>query len=381
MNFKNLKAGLNTPAYYFDLDEFKSQVNKVKSILKDIPLTYSIKANPFLLFDLPKNLKYVEVCSPGELKICKKAEIPGSKIIYSGVNKEEVDILESLEYKAEILTAESLKHLQIEQNLCSKLNIKQKVILRLTSGNQFGMSKEDIFEILSNQSKYQNIEFYGIHYYSGTQKKTKNIKKDFEYLDDFLKEIKAKFDFEIKLLEYGPGLAIDYFSSDFEEKEDNYLSQLEEILKEYENYPIGIEMGRFLASSCGTYATKVMDIKENNNTKYAIIDGGVHHIKYYGQTMAMKIPQMKVYNSDLQDNENYCICGSLCTVADVLVREVELPKLKENDIILFMRCGAYSITENSALFLSRNMPKVFLYDEKIGLKLVRDEIKTWEFNY
>ena len=76
----------------------------------------------------------------------------------------------------------------------------------------------------------------------------------------------------------------------------------------------------------------------------------------------------------------YCICGSLCTVADVLVREVELPKISRGDVILFHCCGAYSVTEGSALFLSRKLPDVYLYSEATGLKMMRGFIETADIN-
>lgn len=47
---------------------------------------------------------------------------------------------------------------------------------------------------------------------------------------------------------------------------------------------------------------------------------------------------------------DYTLCGSLCTVADVLVREVKLKKLEIGDILEFAHCGAYSVTEAPALF-------------------------------
>lgn len=143
--------------------------------------------------------------------------------------------------------------------------------------------------------------------------------------------------------------------------------------------PLGIEMGRYLAAPCGTYASRVMDIKNNSDTNYIICDGGIHHLKYHGQTMAMQIPEMEVLNTSAE-TKPYCICGSLCTVADVLVREVELPIVSRNDVILFHRCGAYSVTEGSALFLSRKMPEVYLYNEAVGLEKMRGFISTASIN-
>lgn len=371
---------ISTPAFYFDTDVFHNRVEFVKMELPQIPLTFSIKANPFLLNCLPDEIRHVEVCSHGELKICKAYNIPGSRIIYSGVNKEVEDVTEAIEYGVDIATAESMLHVELEQEAAQKTDKKQKVILRLTSGNQFGMSEEDVLSILTDHAKYPNLDIYGIHYYSGTQKKKRQIDKDFEKLDAALSRLREKTGFVPRLVEMGPGFSVDYFNPPYDETEEATLMENKDtILAFAEKYPLGIEMGRYLAAPCGTYATKVMDIKNNNDTDYIICDGGIHHLKYYGQTMAMQVPEMEVLNTSTEAKP-YCICGSLCTVADVLVREVELPVVSKNDVILFHRCGAYSVTEGSALFLSRKIPEVYLYNEANGLEKMRSFVDTAVIN-
>ena len=371
---------ISTPAFYFDADVFQNRVEFVKMELPEIPLTFSIKANPFLLNCLPDEIRHVEVCSPGELKICKAYNIPGSKIIYSGVNKEAEDVAEAIEYGVDIATAESMLHVELEQEAAKKLDKKQRVILRLTSGNQFGMSEEDILSILTNQTKYPNLDIYGIHYYSGTQKKKRQIDKDFAKLDAALSRFREKTGFAPKLVEMGPGFPVEYFNPPYDESEEATLIENKDtILAFAEKYPLGIEMGRYFAASCGTYATKVMDVKNNGDIHYLICDGGIHHLKYYGQTLAMQVPELEVLNTSAEAKP-YCICGSLCTVADVLVREVELPIVSRNDVILFHRCGAYSVTEGSALFLSRKIPEVYLYSEVGGLEKMRSFVDAAAIN-
>ena len=371
---------ISTPAFYFDTDVFHNRVKFVKMELPQIPLTFSIKANPFLLNCLPDEIRHVEVCSPGELKICKAYNIPGSRIIYSGVNKEVEDVTEAIEYGVDIATAESMLHVELEQEAAQKTDKKQKVILRLTSGNQFGMSEEDVLSILADHAKYPNLDIYGIHYYSGTQKKKRQIDKDFEKLDAALSRLREKTGFVPRLVEMGPGFPVDYFNPPYDESEKAALIENKDtILAFAEKYPLGIEMGRYFSASCGTYATKVMDVKNNANIDYIICDGGIHHLKYYGQTLAMQVPEMEILNTSAEAKP-YCICGSLCTVADVLVREVELPVVSKNDVILFHRCGAYSVTEGSSLFLSRKIPEVYLYNEADGLEKMRSFVDTAVIN-
>ena len=371
-----MDKAFKTPSFTFNTDTFVSQIRRVKQTLGDLPLTYSVKANAFLLSALPEEIAFVEVCSPGELQICKQAGIPGERIIYSGVNKELCDVTEAIGCGAHLVTAESLKHLALEQEAAQTLGIRQKVLLRLSSGNQFGMSERDLHAALSGT--YPDLIFWGIHYYSGTQKKTRQILKDMEKLKSCLERLRESTGFVPQLVEYGPGLPVAYFG---EELPLDPLDEIAPTLKSFaQHYPLGIEMGRYLSSGCGTYAARVMDIKETDEVNYVILDGGIHHLKYYGQMMAMQVPELEVLDA-LPGEKDYCLCGSLCTVADVLVRNVRLPVLHEGSVLLFKNCGAYAVTDGSSLFLSRQLPAVYLTDDAGARVCKRDLCDTFGINF
>lgn len=399
-----------TPYYVFDTDEFAKRAAMIRAALdckggRRIPLCFSIKANPFLLHRLPEGLDHVEVCSPGELEICIALGVKPESIIYSGVMKEKCDIERAVSYGAGILTCESIRHATLISEVMLECiqegayeaefaETKAHVILRLTSGNQFGMSLDDIEYIISHPDEFKGITVIGIHYYSGTQKSLRKINKDLEKIKSALVMLKDKYSFEPQLVEYGPGLCVEYFEEDWQEKEKQSLDEAAEVLREFaEEYPLGIEMGRFLAASCGKYYTQVKDLKSTGDANYAILDGGINHLNYFGQRMAMQVPPIKVYGGEVSENEekpgveltqmpdaDYTLCGSLCTVADVLVREVKLKKLEIGDILEFAHCGAYSVTEAPALFLSRQLPAIYAYSKGCGYECLREHIPAAEIN-
>ena len=399
-----------TPYYVFDTDEFAKRAAMIRAALdckggRRIPLCFSIKANPFLLHRLPEGLDHVEVCSPGELEICIALGVKPESIIYSGVMKEKCDIERAVSYGAGILTCESIRHAAlISEVMLERMpegaheaefaETKTHVILRLTSGNQFGMSLEDIEYIMSHPDEFKGIAVMGIHYYSGTQKSLRKINKDLEKIKSALSVLKEKYSFEPQLVEYGPGLCVEYFEDDWQEREKQSLDEAAEVLREFAvEYPLGIEMGRFLAASCGKYYTQVEDLKSTGDANYAILDGGIHHLNYFGQRMAMQVPPIKVYAGEVSENEertgvkftelpdtDYTLCGSLCTVADVLVREVRLKKLELGDVLEFGHCGAYSVTEAPALFLSRQLPAIYAYSKEYAYECLREHIPAAEIN-
>lgn len=377
---------IKTPCYLFDYDVLNSHLdNMLKIAGKHVEFCYAMKANPYLINDIDRKIKKIEVCSPGELEICRYYDIPGEHIIFSGVNKTKEDIEMAFSYPVDIITIESWKHFELVLDYCRERQCQAKILLRMTSGAQFGMEKKQIEEIISNRNEYSFLQIIGIHYFAGTQKK--KIEKDKEELDElskFLKELRIQYDYSPELLEYGPGLSVPYFEGDnFDQIYDNLQVLIEYVKKLELSCKVAFELGRFMVSQAGIYCTTVDDIKRNNEKNFCLVDGGIHQLNYYGQNMAMRTPiivHIKKNSIIKQDIQEWCICGSLCTFADVLVRKVELDDLKIGDAFAFYNAGAYSVTEAPFLFLSRRMPEIYGYTESKGFVLVRKEINSHEIN-
>lgn len=365
-----------TPSFVFDVSHLKNRMKRIKEIVgKEIHLCYSIKANPFLIPAMLDLVKKVEVCSPGELLICKRLNVPGEKIIYSGVNKTYNDIEEAVRNNSEIYTAESILHVELLNQVANKFQKKLSVLLRLNAGNQFGMSKDDLFSVIKNRKDYKEIEIVGIHFFAGTQRKKINKqKKELLMLKELYKEIFEKYNLKLEKLEYGPGLSVPLFETDDFIDTLLPIKELAESLKEVTTWTeLTIEMGRFYVTETGYYLTTVMDQKSNKEINYSILDGGMNHLNYFGQIMGMKTPVIKHLKQIRKEiNEKWYLCGSLCTTSDIIACQVELNNLEKKDILAFCNVGAYSVTEGIFMFLSRLMPRIILYDQELGSKLVRD---------
>lgn len=371
---QDIAASFATPAFIFDADEFGRRAKNVKSAIGGASLCYSIKANPFLLACLPKEIDRVEVCSPGELAICRRVGVDPSTVVYSGVNKGSEDIAEAIEYGAELLTAESLRQLGLINAAALAAGKRVRVALRLTSGNQFGMDSENLKRAVAEKGSYEGVDIVAIHYYSGTQKKKLAVvEKELAELEELAEELEKRFGLSGISLEYGPGLPADYFGDDPEGRDMAVLAEAGAMIAAVAaRRSVTVEFGRFLASPCGTYLTAAADIKNNNGENVVICDGGINHLKYYGQTMAMQTPPITLLGDHGEKTEDYTLCGSLCTTADILVRKATLPALSVGDVLAFGRCGAYSVTEGIGLFLSRQLPRIVLHSERGGNRLLRD---------
>lgn len=374
MNVENIQ----TPAYVFDVDRLIYQIRKIKGFFgKNVSICFAIKANPFVTGAIKDEADCFEVCSPGEFRICERAGIPPEKIVLSGVYKNEDDIKRIVKICKEnaVYTVESPMQAELLDSVAKEDGLSLRVLLRLTSGNQFGMDEQTILKIIENRNK-SALDIIGIQYYSGTQKREEKIIKEVEYLNDFIKKTE-KNGFNFSRIEYGAGLKVGYFQNENIDEETE-LDILYRTLFLFGEKKITLEFGRFLVADCGSYYTEVVDIKNNDGVNYAIVNGGINHLNYYGQTMAMKLPFYKQFGSNGEESE-WTVCGSLCTTADVLVKNLPLKTLRVGDVIRFDKVGAYSVTEGLYLFLSRDLPSVYLRQNG-NLTLVRKSMQTDKIN-
>lgn len=400
---KEIAIKCGTPSYIFDTDELCARIDAMQQILGcGVTVCYAMKANPFLISVLDKKLDKFEVCSPGEFAICEKEGINREKIVLSGVNKEKKDILYTMKTGAVgIYTVESLNQLELINSCAVECGIKVKVLIRVTSGNQFGINERQVYEIADRKDELKGIIIEGIQCYSGTQKKKlSQIEAEVVWLQAIAHTCETEHGVKFNEIEYGPGLSVDYFVTDKCDAMNTDFDELKEfavMIKEMsEKFNVTLEMGRYIAATCGILISRIADMKMNDTTRYAIIDSGINHINYYGQAMAMKKPrcefipmeytegfadgtdhEVEVYSQGVQP---YNICGSLCTVGDVIVKNLELKDAKIGDMIAFYNIGAYSVTEGIYLFLSRRMPAIVLYSKKTGYRIVRNPVDTFLIN-
>lgn len=375
----------HTPAYVFSEAAFAARAAQVKEAFGErVHLCFSIKANPFLLTCLPDVFEKIEVCSPGELTICERTHADMAKVIYSGVNKGAADVNRAIEDGVGTFTAESRLHLALINDAAMRAGRVAPLLLRLTAGSQFGMDADVVRDIIAHRADYPGVAIVGIHFFSGTmKKKAVLIEKELRKVLSFMDGVESDLGFRLKKLEYGTGLAVDYFSPDADALEAERLAAVAPVIREAgEHYDTTVEMGRFFAAPCGAYVTSVMDAKTNEDVNYAILDGGLHQVKYDGQIQGMQTPVIRHLPKGENGGEEqpWTLCGSLCTTADVLARGVPFKGLSIGDRLAFTRVGAYSCMEGMSIFLSRDLPAIYLHTKGGALKTLREPLLADTFN-
>lgn len=374
-----------TAFYVFDIGKLKARIAHLQAALPpEVVLCYAVKANTFITKELIDTIHRFEVCSPGEAEICRAVGVPSENMVISGVYKTP-EVMEAMVADPSfhpIYTVESLEQYELFRRLAQQYDRTLPLLLRLTNGSQFGINKGDIEAIVARRGETPEIDLLGIQFFSGTQKTSlKKLKREVGKLDDLLTLLEEKYGFVAQELEYGPGFPVNYFQSD-ELDEAELLAGFSELLHDMTHHPkITLELGRSIAASCGTYYTHIVDLKRNQEQNYALVDGGMHHLVYFGQHMAMKQPFFHVCGKEhLPATDQWNLCGSLCSMNDVMTKQSQLPDLALGDVLAFENAGAYCMTEGISLFLSRDIPAVYLLLENGTAVQVRKAFDTATLN-
>ncbi len=374
-----------TAFYVFDIGKLKARIAHLQAALPpEVVLCYAVKANTFITKELIDTIHRFEICSPGEAEICRGVGVPSENMVISGVYKTP-EVMEAMVADPgfhPIYTVESLEQYELFRRLAKEYGRTLPLLLRLTNGSQFGINKADIEAIVARRGETPEVDLLGIQFFSGTQKTSlKKLKREVGKLDDLLTLLEEKYGFVAQELEYGPGFPVSYFQSD-ELDEAELLSGFSELLHDMTHHPkVTLELGRSIAASCGTYYTHIVDLKRNQEQNYALVDGGMHHLVYFGQHMAMKQPFFHVCGKeDLPATDQWNICGSLCSMNDVMTKQSPLPDLALGDVLAFENAGAYCMTEGISLFLSRDIPAVYLLLENGTAVQVRKAFDTATLN-
>lgn len=376
-----------SPFYIYDLDMLTKEITRFRNALGDsVNICFAMKANPFVVGHMSGIADRIEVCSMGEFKICKELGIAPEKLLISGVLKEIKDLPEITEYCGTkgVYTAESLQQFEYLAEWSLKQTEEVHIYPRLTSGNQFGVNQEDICRMIRLKAQYPMLHIDGIHYFSGTQKKTSRItEKELTMLDAFFERLETEEGFRVESLEYGPGVGVSYFQG----KEVPLFTEegLQEISALLQNMKwkgqVTLEMGRALSALCGYYVTRIKDVKTNEGIHYCIVDGGCHQLNYDGQIRGMYLPNIQIFPENNEEEEKeWTVCGSLCTINDVLCTGFKAKGLSVGTHLVFERVGAYSSMEGMALFLSHELPGVVIYSKENGWQEARKKTATYPFN-
>lgn len=402
-----LAEQFGTPLYVFDEEEIRHAIRAYKKAFSEsyprFQIAYAGKA--FLCAAMCRLVEeeglWLDVVSGGEYFVAQQSGFPADRIIFHGNNKTDSERLLALQGgvgRWVIDSFEELEHLLEEGKRYAHGRIP--VFFRITPGidphthayittgkvdSKFGFPLlEGIAErAIALALTSAHLEVRGLHCHIGSQIQTiEPFLKAAEILLDFMALLRAKYGVTLEELDLGGGLGVPYRD---EEKTSfpsifAYVTALCEKVREKcvsLSYPLPIlfvEPGRSIVNTAGSTLYRVGFVKEVPGVrKYVAVDGGMtdnpRPILYGARYQAIVGNRVEGKNVP---RERVTVVGKCCESGDVLIPEIELPRVQKGDILVVEGTGAYNYSMASNYNLIPRPGVVFVRND-IARLVVRPE--------
>ncbi|SKA73501.1 diaminopimelate decarboxylase [Clostridium sp. USBA 49] len=333
----------------------------------------------------------LDVVSGGELYTAIKAGFPLSKVYFHGNNKtlEEIDM--GIKNEVGRFVVDNFYEIEKINEIAAKYNKVQKILLRVTPGieahtheyiktgqidSKFGFTilNDNTLNAVKKSIELPNIELVGLHCHIGSQIfDIKPYEDAAEIMMSLIANIKKDLGYELKELDLGGGFGIHYRSGDNPKSIEDFCSaiinKVDEMAENLNiNIPIlTIEPGRSIIGKAGTTLYTVGSIKEIPQIrKYVSVDGGMtDNIR----PALYKAEYECIIANRVEDDlkEKVTISGKCCESGDILLNDVNIPKVKSGDILAVLSTGAYGYSMSSNYNKIPKAAVVFVKDGKSRL--------------
>ncbi|ONI91148.1 decarboxylase [Saccharothrix sp. ALI-22-I] len=379
-----MRAGIETPAYVYDLTEVRANTDRLRAALPErTGLYYSLKANPHpaVLGALRAADVAAEVCSPGELEAALEAGWPADGILYTGPGKRDDDVAAALRAGVREFCVDSPTGLDQLERLADAAGARVRCLVRINDdqpvaggalamtgvASQFGADASWVRAQPASFGDRPHVAVIGLHFYMGS-----NVDGVDALLAQFAREldtaktltdILAPHITGVRVLDLGGGFAAPFARDgapvDLAALRDGLAALLDERVP---GWPGGVprvvfESGRHLVATAGVLITRVLDVKRSHGKDIAVLESGINHLG--GMSGLRRLPPL---NPMLHGPSSGAppvptvVTGPLCTPLDTWSRAAELPPLAPGDVLVVPNVGAYGLYASLVAFLGHPAP-------------------------
>lgn len=386
----------DTPLYVYDQEKIVFNYKKIydafSSQYHDFRICYAVKVNNNLaILALLKKIGCGFDCSSmGEIYLAKKAG--ADFIIYTGNYNSEEELKYAIQNNVDVINLddisllEKLERIKIPDIISFRVNpgfcSKDTLFHLAGKESKFGISKNNVLNAY-REAQNLGIKKFGIHMMIGSCCLSPSY---FEVITRELMKltvsIKKELNIDMDFIDIGGGFGIPYTEKEAELNIDAAAKKVTNLIKEYvkinnlKSPTLVIEPGRYITGNAGCLIGKVQSIKKSYK-KFVGIDASINSI--------LRIPlfraqhKISVLNkSEMEKKEIVTLCGQICWDGDIIRKDIELPILKEKDIIIIHDTGAYGFCHSNQFNTRRRPAEILVAGDK--LYIIRKREKLAEFD-
>lgn len=378
-----------TPCYVYSRAAIENNWQEFNKSFGNYPhrICYAVKANSniAILNILAKLNSGFDIVSRGELERVLAAGGNPKQIVFSGVGKQEDEIIRALEVEIFCFNVESEAELEKINTLAARLKKIAPIALRINPNidakthpyiatglheNKFGIELSLVLSLCEKISTFSNLKLIGIGSHIGSQ--LTELDPFLETLDCLLGLVDQLSERGIQLqhVDIGGGLGVRYKEETPPAIHDYIMALRKKLEKHF--IEVIIEPGRVIVANAGVLVTKVEYLKHSNHKNFAIVDAAMNDLMRPALYNAWQniIPLKKNKNEE----QMYDIVGPVCESGDFLGKERKL-SLQTGDLLAICSAGAYGFAMSSNYNSRPRVAEIMVEGDKMHLIRRRETIE------
>ena len=353
-----------TPLYVVDEESIRQICREYKNAFSNFPninLMYASKAlcNLAITRILDEEGFGFDCVSAGEIYTVNKSNVDMSKVLFNGNNKTRKELELAIDLKIGHFSVDNYHEAELLNKVAYEKGVNVDILLRITPGiechtheyiqtgqidSKFGFDMVQIDSAIELiDSKLKNLNLKGLHAHIGSQIfELKSYTDEIELLIKELQRINQKFNLTLDELNIGGGLGVKYTEDDTPPSVEDFAKVIITALGDDINrLKIYLEPGRSIISTAGVTLYTIGSSKETSEgKKYVAIDGGMSDNPRPSMYQAKYTAEVAGINNN--ELEQVTIAGRFCESGDILIENIELPKLNSGDVLCVYNTGAYN---------------------------------------
>ncbi|WP_405170070.1 diaminopimelate decarboxylase [Paenibacillus sp. FSL H8-0280] len=338
----------------------------------------------------------LDVVSDGELFTALQAGFPAERIHFHGNNKTLEEIEMALDAEIGCFVVDNFSELHLLQAVAADKNRKVNILLRVTPGVEahtheyistgqtdskfgFDIGNGTAFEAIDLASKQSNLVLLGVHSHIGSQIfEVEGFQMAVQRVAEFAASVYERLNVAFKVVNLGGGFGIRYIDGDTPLEVAQYVKAITDAVKNhfaqigYAVPEIWVEPGRSIVGEAGTTLYTVGTSKDIPGVrKYVAVDGGMTD-NPRPALYESKYEAVLANRANEAAQETVSVAGKCCESGDMLIWDLDLPKVESGDLLAVACTGAYNYSMASNYNRIRRPAVVFVKDGQ-GDVVVRRE--------
>jgi diaminopimelate decarboxylase len=355
-----------TPTWVYSAATMRARYKTLTTAMTDAGLDthihYAVKANDsraVLALFAAENAG-ADVVSGGELLKARRAGIPASQIVYSGVGKSAAELRLALEEDIGQINVESAEELHTLSTLATATGRTARVALRINpdidagtndkiatgrATDKFGIPYDDAIALYAKAAAMPGITPIGLATHIGSQILGLAPYRDaFRRIADLVLALRQN-GLPITSVDCGGGLGIPYRN----EPAPSPAGLAAAMKQAFHNLDVrlAIEPGRWLVGPAGVLLASVVLVKQTPHEPFVVLDAAMNDLVRPAMYDAWHgIVPVSAIDAHAPASPA-TIVGPVCESGDTFARSRSLPPLAPNAIVAILDAGAYGAVMSS----------------------------------